>query len=154
MKIRLIFILLFFSSYAKSQITIDSISKFETVDYDKISLPIIKARSQNGDKLFLIDTGASFSIFDMSVYNGKSYYRYLSDNNSITLHSVNSSFKVSCYSVIVVINNVNYRFMYSSLAVLNDAFGKFEIVGILGNDWLKVNKATIDYKNRKLIINN
>lgn len=148
----LFFIFIFIFINANSQIIIDSISKFETTNYDKVSLPIIKAHSPLGDVLFLIDCGSNFSMFDMYFYNGKAHYSEPNDENSIMFSSVNTSFKLSYNTLRIVINDVCYRFIHTSLYGLNEAIKEYKIVGILGNDWLKLNKAVINYNNRTLRI--
>ena len=148
----LFFIFIFIFINANSQIIIDSISKFETTNYDKVSLPIIKAHSQFGDVLFLIDCGSNFSMFDMYFFNGKAHYSNISDDNSIEFSSINSSFKLSYNMIRVNINDLSYIFIHTSLYGLNEAIKEYKIVGILGNDWLKLNKAVINYKNRTLVI--
>ena len=148
----LFFIFIFIFINANSQITIDSISKFETTNYDKVSLPIIKAHSPLGDVLFLIDCGSNFSMFDMYFFNGKAHYSNISDDNSIEFSSINSSFKLSYNMIRVNINDISYRFIHTSLYGLNEAIKEYKIVGILGNDWLKLNKAVINYNDRTLRI--
>ena len=151
-KIFVLFIAFFICMNVMSQITIDSVSKFETNNYDKVSLPIIKAHSPLGDVLFLIDCGSNFSMFDIYFYNGKAHYSEPNDENSIMFSSVNTSFKLSYNTLRIVINNVCYRFIHTSLYGLNEAIKEYKIVGILGNDWLKLNKAVINYNDRTLRI--
>ena len=88
----------------------------------------------------------------MYFYNGKSHYSNKSDDNSIEYSSVNSSFKLSYNIIRVNINDLSYRFIHTSLYGLNETIKKYKIIGILGNDWLKINKAVINYKNRTLEI--
>ena len=151
-KIFVLFIAFFICMNVMSQITIDSVSKFETTNYDKVSLPIIKAHSPLGYVLFLIDCGSNFSMFDMYFFNGKAHYSNISDDNSIEFSSVNSSFKLSYNMIRVNINDLSYIFIHTSLYGLNEAIKDYKIVGILGNDWLKINRAIINYKNRTLEI--
>lgn len=151
-KLFLVLILFFVFITVKSQIIIDSISKFETTDYDKINLPIIKAKSNYGDVYFLIDSGSNISIFDISYYNKNAFYIKLYKYCGFEYTSINSKIEISYNIVKVTINSVSYSFIQTSLYVLNETIKKYKIVGILGNDWLKINGAVINYKNRILKI--
>jgi len=146
------FILLFICINASSQIMIDSISKFETSDYSKVSLPIIKAHSPIENVFLLVDCGSNFSMFDMYFYNGKAHYSDPYEGNSIEFSSINTSFKLSYNTLRVSINEISYRFIHTSLYGLNETIKDYKIVGILGNDWLKINKAIINYGDRTLKI--
>jgi hypothetical protein len=153
MKKNILFLFLLFSCFnSYSQIIIDSISKFETTNYDKINLPIIKAKSSLGNVYFLIDCGSNLSIFDISYYNKYACYTRSYQGDKFEYTSINSTIQISYNVVRVTINDVSYKFIHTSLYGLNEAIKEYKIVGILGNDWLKLNKAVINYNDRTLRI--
>lgn len=151
-KVCIFFIFIFVCINASSQILIDSISKFETSECDKINLPIIKAKSTVGDVYFLIDCGANFSIIDLYFYSDKFHYNNPDGENKIEFSSINSTFQLPYNNLRVKINGADYRFIHTSICSLNVAIKDYKIVGILGNDWLKINKAIINYRDRTLKI--
>ena len=125
--------------------------KFENhSDDEKIAIPIIKLKiGNNKDKLFIVDTGATFSSIDI---------KYIYDNYKISY--LKNEFKIATFNnennndnIKIVHTYINDTLQINLISLdLNDISDKLNIdlYGIIGSDFLRRNKLIIDYNRREI----
>ena len=107
--------------------------------------------------LFLLDTGAGISLID---FNQAKRYGFdvggIANSGTVTgVGGSNTLFAV--YNIDVMYEQFekrSYKFYGSDFTRINDVFDKssIQILGILGSDFLSRNEATINYKEKKLML--
>ena len=117
-------------------------------DDDKIVIPIVKLKiGNNKDKLFIIDTGATFSAIDI---------KYVYDNYKISY--LKNDFKISSFNdennnadIKVIHTYINDTTQLNLIGLDLTIIAKklnIDLYGIIGSDFLRRNKLIIDYNKR------
>lgn len=115
----------------------------------------LKVNDKSGD--FLIDTGASFSILDVS--KSKRYdFEFQSDKNqkaAIGIGGVCEKYNVSNYKTKYKNEDLDLKFKGMNLFTLSQSFRvnhDINLIGIVGSDFLIKNNAIIDYYHGEIIL--
>jgi predicted aspartyl protease len=121
---------------------------------------IIKGKINKKDRFLMIDTGASKSVFNVSLLNiktkeGMSVYQKNASAVTMTLDEIPSTNGIINELQIQDLKIYNFEATLIDLKHINDLYqnnsGK-EISGLIGNDLLIKYKAVIDYSNKVLIL--
>jgi predicted aspartyl protease len=121
---------------------------------------IIKGKINKKDRFLMIDTGASKSVFNVSLLNiktkeGMSVYQKNASAVTMTLDEIPSTNGIIKELQIQDLKIYNFEATLIDLKHINDLYqnnsGK-EISGLIGNDLLIKYKAVIDYSNKVLIL--
>lgn len=116
----------------------------------KNNIPVVKLHlGFYGRKYFIIDTGATFSIIDSTwIYNHEEIIEYIRKTDFIRLQSFSerTSANIS-YTIKLPINGVAHEFMMLDIKSLREKINitGYDIIGIIGSDFLSKNKYIIDY---------
>lgn len=123
--------------------------KFENKEWEDCRIPIIKLSTSTGYKLFILDTGSSFSFIDTKYAeeNGK----FDGADGNVNYCSVSSTIKNNGYFYKVSIINKKWRMVTADMASINDNLHGYHVIGILGIDFIMANKLIIDFTKREVI---
>lgn len=107
-----------------------------------------------GRKYFIVDTGATFSIIDSTwIFDHNNLIEYIRKTDFIRLQSFSerTSRNIS-YTIRLPINGVTHEFLMLDIKSLREKINltSYDIVGIIGSDFLSKHKYIIDY-NRQYI---
>lgn len=133
-------------------VTIKSFSQiaFCNRDWEKCKVPIINVQTSFGPRLFILDTGSTYSFID---------YRY-ADKFCRFYRNIDSEYcsidgyirdKKSLYKVNIM--NKNHLMIGFSSKDIRYAVYPYEVIGILGSDFISSNKAIIDFNKREVTFN-
>lgn len=137
----------------------DSI-KFSNIDSIKFigiglsrSIPIVKLYlGFYGRKYFIVDTGSTFSIIDSAwIHDHESLIEYVRKIDFIRLQSFSERTSSSAtYAIKLPINGIAHEFIMLDIKSLREKIypAGFDIIGIIGSDFLSKNKYIIDYNKR------
>jgi hypothetical protein len=121
---------------------------------------IIKGKINKKDRFLMIDTGASKSVFNISLLNiktieGMSVYRNNASAVTISLDEIPSTNGIIKELQIQDLKIYDFEATLIDLKHINELyqnnFGK-EISALIGNDLLIKYKAVIDYSNKVLVL--
>jgi len=117
------------------------------------NIPIVKLYlGFYGRKYFIIDTGATFSIIDSTwIYNHEDIIEYIRKIDFIRLQSFSERTSTSAsYTIKLPINGVAHEFMMLDIKSLREKINLtgYDIIGIIGSDFLSKNKYIIDYNKQ------
>lgn len=121
----------------------------------KNSIPIVKLYlGFYGKKYFIIDTGATVSIIDSGWINDhQDLIEYIRKTDFMRLQSFSekTSSNIS-YIMGLPINGILHEFVMLDIQSLREScrLSGYDIIGILGSDFLSKNKYIIDYNKRCL----
>lgn len=114
------------------------------------NLPVITVEVNGKKAKFLLDTGSSRSLIDITV---KDKYNFTANRNTGKSHEGIGNAE----SQLSYVNNINTYYgdspMYinyraTNLKNLREIMG---VIGIIGSDYFIYNELTIDFKNKQLI---
>lgn len=143
--IKLFIIILLASCQHKSNITY-----FENLNHEQVRIPIIQKKINNIPVLFILDSGANMSLLDSTWYYNNSHLFFYDDEVAMTLTGVSGVVYTNSKIVYTVIDNDYVVFTTSNLTpvIKNLTDQGFNVVGILGSDYLKDNYLIIDYNKQ------
>jgi len=116
----------------------------------KNNVPIVMMKVNDGSGIFIIDTGATYSIINSNSANKygfkiKGFYRHIGGIGAEKVYLRNTeNLKIWIRGI-----PINVRFRAMNLDKLQ---ARADIVGILGSDWILKNKVIIDYERKILWI--
>lgn len=126
--------------------------KFENKEWDDCRIPIIKLSTTTGDKMFILDTGSSFSFIDIKYAENNGIFDGVEGN--IDYCSVSSTIKNNGSFYKVSIINRKWRMVTTDLTSINANLHGYHVVGILGIDFIMANKLIINFIKREVKFNN
>lgn len=126
--------------------------KFENKEWDDCRIPIIKLSTTTGDKMFILDTGSSFSFIDIKYAENNGIFDGVEGN--IDYCSVSSTIKNNGSFYKVYIINRKWRMVTTDLTSINANLHGYHVVGILGIDFIMANKLIINFIKREVKFNN
>jgi hypothetical protein len=122
---------------------------------------IIKGKINKKNTFLMIDTGASRSVFDISLFNikangGRTAYQNFTSSVNMIPDEIPSANGIIQELQLQDLKISNYKTTLIDLKYINDLYknntGK-KINGLIGNDLLIKYRAIIDYSNKVLILN-
>lgn len=126
--------------------------KFENKEWEDCRIPIIKLSTSTGYKLFILDTGSSFSFIDIKYAENNGIFDGVDGN--IDYCSVSSTIKNNGSFYKVSIINRKWRMVTTDLTSINANLHGYHVVGILGIDFIMANKLIINFIKREVKFNN
>ena len=145
MKIKLIMLLIILSSCNNS-------IKFENNKDYRVKIPIVKKEIEGKDYMFIIDSGASMSIIDSTFYNNNSQLFEFKEEVDLIFTGISTKIELTSPLILTKVNNNITLFVVSDISSMRNSFSEYNynIIGILGSDYLNKNKLIIDYNNKIL----
>jgi hypothetical protein len=124
--------------------------KFINKDWERCKVPIIELNTSYGIKQFIVDTGSSYSFID-SVFASKYcvFYKHVSINYQSIEYNVISNtciYKVS-------INNVLFPMIAANMKELKTTVLPYNIIGVVGIDFITSHKLLLDFNKREIQYN-
>lgn len=124
--------------------------KFLNKEWERCKVPIIELNTSHGIKQFIVDTGSSYSFID-SVFASKYcvFYKHVSINyQSIEYNVISNTFiyKVS-------INNVLFPMIAANMKELKTTVLPYNIIGVVGIDFITSHKLLLDFNKREIQYN-
>lgn len=128
---------------------------FENISYEKSKLPIVKLKiGRNEEKLFIVDSGASFSCINKDFIHDGYKIKYL--KNNFNLVGFTQAAPESSYKLIdtFINDSIQSQFIGIDLSALVESMEDrgFNIYGIIGADFLCIHNCILDFNKRSLII--
>lgn len=118
------------------------------------SIPIVEISIGEKIGMFIVDTGSSHTYLSKSYIEGLSKYVGKKYSNELTYSSLSEDITTISYKVKVSIEGYDTYLSVIDMSKINKSIEPLKIIGIIGTDFLRQTNAFIDYKNKKLIINN
>lgn len=145
MKIKLIVLLIILSSCSNN-------IKFENNKDYRVKIPIVKKEILGKDYLFIVDSGASMSIIDSTFYSNNSHLFKFKEEVDLIFTGISTKRELTSSLILVRINNKITLFVASDISSMRNSFSEYDynIIGILGSDYLNNNRLIIDYNNKTL----
>ena len=145
MKIKLIMLLIILSSCSNS-------IKFENNKDYRVKIPIVKKEIEGKDYMFIVDSGASMSIIDSTFYNNNSQLFEFKEEVDLIFTGISIKRELTSSLILTKIDNKITLFAVSDISSMRNSFNEYNynIIGILGSDYLNKNKLIIDYNNKTL----
>ncbi|WP_353333790.1 hypothetical protein [Bacteroides sedimenti] len=117
------------------------------------NIPIVRVNlGFYGIKYFLIDTGSSFSIIDSEwVHEHEGLIEFVRKIDYIRLQSFSErTSSDATYAIRLLVNGVQQEFVILDIKSLREKIIRagYDIIGIIGSDFLAQNKYIIDYNKR------
>ena len=122
--------------------------------FEETLLPIVEISIGEKKGLFIIDTGSSHTYLSKSYIESLSKYVGKRYANELTYSSLTKDITTISYKVKVTIEGYSTYLSVIDMTAINESIAPYKVIGIIGSDFFKQTNALIDYKNRKLIINN
>ena len=126
--------------------------KFENDKDHRVKIPIVKKEILGKDYLFIVDSGASMSIIDSTFYSNNSHLFEFKEEVDLIFTGISAKRELTSSLILVRINNKITLFVASDISSMRNSFNEYDydIIGILGSDYLNKNKLIIDYNNKTL----
>lgn len=146
--IKLLFIILLITSCQHNP----KITYFENLNHDQVRIPIIQKKINNTTVSFILDSGANMSLLDSTWYHHNSELFSCDDDIAITLTGVSGVVFTNSKIVYTIIDDDYVVFTTSNLTpvIKNLNSQGFNVIGILGSDYLRDNYLIIDYNKQAI----
>lgn len=114
------------------------------------NIPIIECILDKDTVNMIVDTGAEYSLINTKYYqNNKSNFRLI--NQIETQFSGIGGINTQISSIISSYTSLGYiTFIEQDLSAVVESLPQYNIVGLIGSDFLKSHNFIIDYKTRKI----
>lgn len=114
------------------------------------NIPIIECVLGNDTVNMIIDTGAEYSLINTKYYqNNKDNFRLI--NQIETQFSGIGGINTQVSSIISSYTSLGYTtFIEQDLSAVVESLPQYNIVGLIGSDFLRSHNFIIDYKTRKI----
>lgn len=124
--------------------------KFDNRVWEKCKVPIITVQTSIGFKQFIVDTGSSYSFIDYGFAN--KFCRFYRSINSeyCSINGVDVD-KKSLYKVHIL--GKDHLMIGLNIKDIRYAVYPYDVIGILGSDFISSNKAIIDFNKREVTFN-
>ena len=145
MKIKLIMLLIILSSCSNS-------IKFENNKDYRVKIPIVKKEIEGRDYMFIVDSGASMSIIDSTFYNNNPQLFEFKEEVDLIFTGISTKRELTSSLILTKVDNKMTLFVVSDISSMRNNFNEYNynIIGILGSDYLNKNKLIINYNNKTL----
>ena len=114
------------------------------------NIPIIECVLGNDTVDLIVDSGAEYSLISSEYYNQNS-------NNFTVVNEIETQFSgiggvnTQISKIIATNSNLGYvTFIEQNLNAVVESLPQYNIVGLIGSDFLKSRNYVIDYKQRKI----
>ena len=114
------------------------------------NIPIIECILGNDTVDLIVDSGAEYSLISSEYYNQNS-------NNFTVVNEIETQFSgiggvnTQISKIIATNSNLGYiMFVEQNLKAVVESLPQYNIVGLIGSDFLKSRNYVIDYKQRKI----
>lgn len=126
--------------------------KFENNKDHRVKIPIVKKEIEGKDYMFIVDSGASMSIIDSTFYNNNSQLFEFKEEVDLIFTGISIKRELTSSLILTKIDNKITLFAVSDISSMRNSFNEYDydIIGILGSDYLNKNKLIIDYNNKTL----
>lgn len=128
-----------------------NVEYFKNNKNNKVKIPIIEKDIGNKKVLFIVDSGANLSVIDSTWYfNNSDLFRKEGEETSTIITGISGTSNLKTILVSTIIDGRHILFSTSDLSpIIKDLETQgFNIVGILGSDYLRDNYSIIDYKKQ------
>lgn len=117
---------------------------------DSCNIPIIECVIGSDTVDVIVDTGAEYSIIDANYYhNNKDNFRLI--NSIETQFSGIGGINTQISSIVQSKTSLGYiTFVEQNLSQVVNSLPQYNVVGLIGSDFLKSHNYIIDYKMRKI----
>ena len=114
------------------------------------NIPIIECVLENDTVDLIVDSGAEYSLISSEYYNQN-------PNNFTVVNEIETQFSgigginTQISKIVATNSNLGYlTFIEQNLKAVVESLPQYNIVGLIGSDFLKSRNYVIDYKQRKI----
>lgn len=120
------------------------------INYD-CNIPIIECVINKDTVNLIVDTGAEYSLIDSDYYqNNKDNFRRVNEIGT-QFFGIGGVVTEEVTSVLIADTPMGYiTFIEHDLSAVIKAMSEYNVVGLIGSDFLKSHNYIVDYKMRKI----